>query len=85
MVPSANAFARAVLGPLYPADGNRSDGADGGALAGPDGGDWPDGEGLRPRVPGACPPALARLLPAMWHADPEKRPAFRAILSALNE
>jgi hypothetical protein len=42
-------------------------------------------EGLRPRVPEHCPPAIQKLLPEMWHKDASRRPHFPEIETRLGE
>ncbi|KAL6066019.1 Serine/threonine-protein kinase drkD [Balamuthia mandrillaris] len=39
-------------------------------------------DGDRPEIPAACPPKLAELIKKCWHADPQVRPSFQAILES---
>jgi len=40
--------------------------------------------GYRLPVPRRCPPVVARIMKACWHANPSKRPSFRLILILLS-
>lgn len=39
--------------------------------------------GYRMPTPRGCPPVVARIMKACWHADPTKRPSFLVITSLL--